>query len=131
MERRRPGPRDRENSGAVGADGFARGVRDGRGAGTAVVLSLCVLLAGTGSKTPEPTEATLTRAPGASGVTAIVIVAVPSSARVPRLHVTFEPAWLQLPCEGLAEPKETPDGRVSVSVAAVAGSFPLFVTVIV
>jgi hypothetical protein len=64
----------------------------------------------------------------AGGVIVICTVALPPTARLPRLQITgLVP--LHVPCDGVAEPNVTPAGSVSVRTTFVAGAGPLFLTV--
>jgi hypothetical protein len=75
------------------------------------------------------TLAELLIVPEVLGVTTIVTVAFAPSPMLPRLQVTVPPDSLHVPWLGMAEPKGTPVGSVSVSTTPVAVSGPMLVTV--
>src|SRR6266513_2116408 len=89
-----------------------------------------VLLAALGSGSLPPMVAVLVMVPAVAGAVAlIVIVALAPDASEPTPQVTVPEALVQVPWVEVAEPKPTPEGRVSVTVApvvAVAG--PVLVT---
>ena len=94
-------------------------------AGTTVVCTVEVLLAGIGSDSAEATDAVLVKVVGAPGVlTAISTFAFADLAILPRLQVTVPEACVHVPCVGIAERKVTPAGSVSVSVTPVAVDGP-------
>src|ERR1700730_235421 len=94
------------------------------------VVKVAVLLAVLGSASLAPTVAELVMGPAVAGAVALmVIMALAPLASEPMLQVTVPEALVQVPGEELAETKLTPAGRVSVTVAPVAGSGPLFVAV--
>ena len=62
----------------------------------------------------------------AGAVALIVIVALAQEASEPTAQVTVPEALVQVPWVEVAETKPTPEGRVSVTVAPVAASGPLF-----
>ena len=73
------------------------------------------------------TPAVLLIVPAEEGVTTIVTVAVPSTARLPRLQTT-KLVPLQIPCVAVAETNTVPGGGVSVTVTFVAAPGPWLVT---
>src|SRR5439155_354687 len=84
-----------------------------------------VLLAGVGSGSLPPIVAVLVMVPAVAGAVALmVIVALAPDASEPTLQVTVPEALVQVPWVEVAEPKPTPEGRVSVTVAPVAASGP-------
>src|SRR5947207_555127 len=77
-----------------------------------------------------PMVAVLVMVPAAAGAVAlIVIVALAPEASEPTAQVTVPEALVQVPWEEGADVKPTPEGRVSVTVAPVAASGPLFFAV--
>jgi hypothetical protein len=94
----------------------------------ALVVAVAELLAGLLSASEDDTVAVLVIVPAATGVTTMLTVAEAPPAIVPRLHVTVDvPA--QFPCEGVAEMKVIPAGRVSVRITPLAVEGPLLVTI--
>jgi len=93
-----------------------------------VVVTLAVLLVGTGSVSVAATEAVLVMLPAATGLTMIVTVAVAAFASVPMEQVTVVVPE-QVPCVETAETKVGPAGSVSVRFTFVAGDGPLLVIV--
>src|SRR5205807_537152 len=86
-----------------------------------------VLLAGVGSGSLPPMVAVLTMVPAVAGAVALmVIVALAPDASEPTPQVTVPEALVQVPWVEVADVKPTPEGRVSVTVAPVAASGPLF-----
>ena len=75
------------------------------------------------------TVASFVIVPASGGVTVISTVALASSASVPRSQVTVPVDSVQVPWLGLAEPKATPAGRVSVTCTPVAACGPALCTV--
>src|SRR5437763_344600 len=65
----------------------------------------------------------------AGAVALIVIVAVGAEESEPTAQVTVPEALVQVPWVEVADVKPTPEGRVSVTVAPVAASGPLFFAV--
>src|SRR2546423_181148 len=65
----------------------------------------------------------------AGAVALIVIVALAAEASEPTAQVTVPEALVQVPWVEVADVKRTPEGRVSVTVAPVAASGPLFFAV--
>ena len=98
-------------------------------AGLTVVEAVAVLLLETGSLTLDETVAVLLIVPVDCGRPLIVIDAPAPSATVPSWHVTVPLACEQLPCEGVAESKVIPAGRVSVTCTSVASRGPALPTV--
>ena len=92
-----------------------------------VVVMVDELSLVSGSVSVALTLAVLISWPVDWGVTAIVTVAELPLAKLPRLQLTAV-VPLQVPCVGVAETKFTPAGRVSATVAFVAGDGPLLVT---
>src|SRR5437660_277775 len=89
-----------------------------------------VVLAGVGSGSLPPMGAVLVMVPAVAGAVAlIVIVALAPEASEPTPQVTVPEALVQVPWVEVAETKPTPEGRVSVTVAPVAASGPLFLAV--
>src|SRR2546422_11236448 len=89
-----------------------------------------VLLAGVGSGSLPPMVAVLVMVPAVAGAVAlIVIVALAPEASEPTPQVTVPEALVQVPWVEVADVKPTPEGRVSVTVAPVAASGPLFFAV--
>src|SRR5256885_13060977 len=95
-----------------------------------VVDADAVLLAGVGSGSLPPMVAVLVMVPAVAGAVAlIVIVALAPEASEPTAQVTVPEALVQVPWVEVADVKPTPEGRVSVTVAPVAASGPLFFAV--
>jgi len=93
------------------------------------VVAVEELLVWFGSASLPFTVPVLLTVPGNNpAVTATATVAEPPEGMEPRSQVTTPADWLQLPCVELTETNVTPEGRGSVSVAAVAVLGPLFVT---
>ena len=82
-----------------------------------------------GSLTFDATLAVLVIEPVFWGRTLIVASAPPPLAIVPSGHVTVPLVCEHVPCEGIAESKVTPAGRVSVSCTPVAARGPALPTV--
>ncbi len=96
------------------------------------VVAVELLFARLGSDSVADTLAALPIIPAVVVVTVSVTVALAPLAKFPRLHVNTPPdGAAQLPWLVVVEPTFTAVGSVSVSVTPVAGSGPLFVTVIV
>lgn len=94
--------------------------------GVIVVAELSLM---SGSDSVALTDAVLLSWPVDCGTTTMLAMAEAPKARFPKLQVTVvEPE--QRPCVGLTETKLTPRGKISVTVAFVAGDGPLFVTTI-
>src|SRR6266480_7680836 len=92
-----------------------------------VVDADAVLLAAFGSGSLPPMVAVLVMVPAVAGAVAlIVIAALAPEASEPTAQVTVPEALVQVPWVELADVKPTPEGRVSVTVAPVAASGPLF-----
>jgi hypothetical protein len=91
------------------------------------VCTVDELLLMSGSSSIAVTLAVFDNVPGACGVTVMLIIALPPFPTDPRLQVTVA-VPLQVPCDGIAETKLTPPGRVSVTVTLVAGEWPLLAT---
>ena len=85
-------------------------------AGFTTVASVSELLPGTGSCVVEVAEAVFERSASVVGVTLIETLALPPFAIVPSAQVTVPLACEHVPWEGVAEPKVTPAGSVSVTV---------------
>jgi len=97
-----------------------------------VVVALALLLPAFGSLSVAVTLALLVIVPLEAGaVTAMVTVADPALAIVPRLHVTVPALWVQVPWVGVADTKPTPAGKVSVRVTPVAALGPALLTLTV
>src|SRR5947208_390013 len=95
-----------------------------------VVDADAVLLALFGSGSLPPMVAVLVMVPAVAGAVAlIVIVALAPEASEPTAQVTVPEALVQVPWVEVADVKPTPEGRVSVTVAPVAASGPLFFAV--
>src|ERR1700704_2390633 len=93
-----------------------------------VVLAEAVLLAVLGSGSFAPTVAVLVMVPAVAGAVAlIVIVALAPDASEPTVQTTGLPVTVQVPWVEVAVAEVTPAGRVSVTVAPVAGLGPLLV----
>src|SRR5438270_8453154 len=85
------------------------------------------LLAEFGSGSLPLIVAVLTMVPAVAGAVAlIVIVALAPDASEPTPEVSVPEALVQVPWVEVADVKPTPEGRVSVTVAPVAASGPLF-----
>src|SRR5438552_524272 len=94
------------------------------------VVGDAVVVAGDGSGAVPRIVAVLGMVPAVAGAVALmVIVALAPDASEPALQVTVAEALVQVPWVEVAEPKPTPEGRVSVTVAPVAASGPLFLAV--
>src|SRR5207244_1797661 len=94
------------------------------------VVADAVLLAAFGSGSLPLTVAVLVMVPAVAGAVAlIVIVALAPEASEPTAQVTVPEALVQVPWVEVADVKPTPEGRVSVTVAPVAASGPLFFAV--
>ena len=94
-----------------------------------LVVTEAVLFRVFGSVSLPLTVAVLVMVPTEVGLTVIVNVALAPEASEPALQVTVPEALVQVPWVEVAEPKPTPEGRVSVTVAPVAASGPLFLAV--
>src|SRR5438874_2078001 len=89
-----------------------------------------VLLVLVGSGSLPLTVAVLVMVPAVAGAVAlIVIVSLAPAASGPTAQVTVPEALVQVPWVEVADVKPTPEGRVSVTVAPVAASGPLFFAV--
>ncbi len=97
-------------------------------AGSTVVCALAVSFDELRSPASELTLAWLVMLPSLCGRTLIATLALPPLATVPSAQVTVPDACEQLPCEGVAESKVTPAGRVSVTVTPGAPWGPAFET---
>src|SRR5687767_15152608 len=98
---------------------------------TGVGALLPVLLPGLLSSTSEETVAVLVTVPLVAVTSACsAIVALAPLASVPRLQLNGS-VPVQEPCDGVALMNCSPAGRSSLTITFVAGSGPLFVTVIV
>src|SRR5436305_1438924 len=87
------------------------------------VVADAVLLAGFGSGSLPLIVAVLVMVPAVAGAVAlVVIVALAPGGREPTWQVTVAEALVLVPWVEVAEPKPTPEGRVSVTVAPVAPS---------
>src|SRR6266571_403842 len=80
-----------------------------------------------GSVSLAATVAVLLNWPVDCGTTTMLATAELPLARLPKLQITVA-VPLHVPCVGVAGPKVTPAGRVSVTVTLVAGDGPLLVT---
>src|ERR1043165_4225563 len=89
------------------------------------VVAVAVLLVGSGSASVPVTVAEFVNCPAEGGVTAIVTVALPRAAILPRLQFTVA-VPLQLPCEVVAEINVSPAGNASATLTFVAVPGPLF-----
>ena len=98
--------------------------------GTTVVVAVAVLFDVTGSFSAAVTPAVLFSVPTDVGVTRIVMVALAPTSRLPILQVTDPAVSEQPPTVDAAETNVTVAGSVSLTVTAVAGEGPLFVTTI-
>src|SRR6266436_5054193 len=95
-----------------------------------VVDADAVLLAAFGSGSLPVTVAVLVMLSAVTGAVAlIVILALAPEASEPAAQVTVPEALVQVPWVEVADVKPTPEGRVSVTVAPVAASGPLFFAV--
>src|SRR5438445_339011 len=89
-----------------------------------------VLLAAFGSGSLPPMVAVLVMVPAVAGAVGLnVIMALAPVASEPTAQVTVPEALVQVPWVEVADVKPTPEGRVSVTVAPVAASGPLFFAV--
>src|SRR5438552_9975142 len=85
------------------------------------------ILAAFGSGSLPPMVAVLVMVPAAAGAVAlIVIVALAPEASEPTAQVERQGARVQVRREVMADVEPRPEGRVSVTVAPVAASGPLF-----
>src|ERR1700716_3476197 len=101
--------------------------RSAEGAVTTVAAD-DVLLPGVGSASLPVMVAVLVMGPAVAGAVAlIVIVALAPDASEPTVQTTVLPVTVQVPWVEVAVTEVTPAGRVSVTVAPVAGSGPLLV----
>jgi len=116
------GRTDGEVVGVGGGVGGGGGVgATGTGSRPTTVVAVEESSAGLGSGTVDVTLAVLTALPGSRPAeTATVTVTESPGAMLPKLHVTTPPAWLQLPCPGVAEANDTAGPSVSVKLAPVA-----------
>jgi hypothetical protein len=96
--------------------------------GDTVVEAVELLFAFDGSETSEDTVAVFDSGPEAPAVTTMLMLAVPEAEIVPREHVTVPAAWLQDPCDGVAEEYDTPPGSGSLTTTLVASEGPAFAT---
>src|SRR5947208_3147665 len=86
-----------------------------------------VLLAGVGSASLPPIVAVLTMVPAVFVAVALILLVAPLSHSTTLFRsVTVPEALVQVPWVEVADVKPTPEGRVSVTVAPVAASGPLF-----
>jgi hypothetical protein len=94
------------------------------------VVADAVLLALFGSGSLPVTVAVLVMVVGVAGAVALIVMfALAPLASEPTLQVTVPEALVQVPWEELADTKVTPEGSVSVTVAPVPASGPLFFAV--
>ena len=98
-------------------------------AGSTVVPALAELSALLGSATSEVTLASFVIEPSLCGRTLMSTVAPWPLVIVPSGHVTVPLDSEQVPCEGVAESKVTPAGRVSETCTPVALEGPWLLTV--
>src|SRR5579859_198948 len=96
--------------------------------GTAVVVCMALLFAGTGSVSLAATFIELLSVPAAVGVTTIFTVKSRGEASAPTVQVTMLLELAQVPCEEVAETKFTLFGRVSVKITPVASCGPWLAT---
>src|SRR2546429_435810 len=112
------------------AGGGAGLVRARSAEAVACLEANAVLLAGVGSAWLPSTVAVLVMVPAVAGAVAlIVIVALAPEASEPTAQVAVHEALVQVPWVEVADVKPTPESRVSVTVAPVAASGPLFFAV--
>ena len=97
--------------------------------GLTVVAAAAVLLLVVGSFTLDATVALLEMLPVDCGRPLTWIVALAPLPTVPSWQVTVTPDCPQLPCDGVAESKIIPAGRVWVTTVLVAARGPLLPTV--
>src|SRR5436305_1521485 len=96
----------------------------------AAVVWVEVGWAGCGGGALPSIVAVLTMVTAVAGVVALmVMVVLAPDASEPTPQVTVPEALVQVPWVEVAEPKPTPEGSVSVTVAPVAASGPLFLAV--
>ncbi len=102
----------------------------GLGLPTTVVTAVAELSGGVASGSAPTAVAVFSSLPVCIGLTRSTIVTTPPAGIVPSEQDAMG-VVAQLPCEGAAERKTSEPGRGSVSWTSVAGSGPLFETVIV